>query len=131
MDKLLGFAAFFALTIFCLSIGSWYLAGLGGFGMISLLPFVRSELSSLLENTRYEGFVPPHRSSFPRAQTIAFSFLMFPPVVVWRMITGGWLATIIPTIGFVALLVWFAFVMRSEGWLGEKAREKEPVDGLR
>ena len=131
MHATAGFVGLLGITILALVYGVWFGAMVGGLAAISLLPIVKGEIGSLLEHTRFEGMVPSPLWPFPRSQQLAVGGLIFPPFIVWRFIEGGWTATVVSVLSFVGILVWFVFVMRSEGWSGEKAREKESVDSLK
>ena len=131
MFILVVYAAMLALVGFGVFIHEWEGVAFGGAVAIYLLPTMRSELGSLLEHTRFEGMMPSGKPSLSRAQQMAVLGLLLPVVIVWRFIDRGWVAGAILLLGLAGLLVWLAFVVRSEGWSGEKADEKEPVDSLR
>ena len=116
---------------FALFFHEWEGAAIVAAVAIYLLPIVRNDLGSLLEHTRFEGMVSSTTWPPSRAKELVLLMLLFAPAVIWGLVDEGWMAVIVPLLGFAGFVAWLAFVMRREGWSREKAREKEPVDGLR
>jgi hypothetical protein len=93
-----------------------------GAGMIVLVgPAVIDGVKAVRRGERWEGREFVFGPRFSKARQIAAGAVLLLGVMIWRILTVGWLlpVTITGTL-LAASLVWLAVVLRREGWSGGK-----------